>query len=283
MKVLILGGTRYVGLSLVKKMQSHKKFAKIYTLSRKKKESYAEHSLLDRTDTKALEKIILRLRPNIIIDLICFTKKDGNAILDFKKRGVLSSVKHYIVISTFFVYNYFNLNVYREKKLQLNKQINTIKDSYTKNKVEMELALYSPELLKILSIIRFPYIFSWDDYTNRFQSICEIARTNNEDQLKSNFYFSMISKDSAVDSLIDLSQMKPLGIIDLANPGCLNLTEISHIINSLKSNKDKKKSLFLLPSPYVLERDLCISTKKIPIKKALSQAIKEEATTYFKK
>ena len=38
MKVLVLGGTRYVGLTLVKKLQSSKLITKIYSLSRQGKQ-----------------------------------------------------------------------------------------------------------------------------------------------------------------------------------------------------------------------------------------------------
>lgn len=283
MKVLILGGTRYVGMGLARKMRANKKFEEVYTLSRQSIKDNLNHVTMERTNVKALEKIFYELRPNLVIDFICFTKKDSETILYLKKKGLLASVKHYVVISSFFVYNYYDLNDYREKKLNKNNFLKKINDTYTKNKIEMEIVLNSRDLKEILSIIRLPYIFSWDDYTNRFQSICKIAWFYKLNVSKNNFRFSMISKNSAVDGILYLSQTNPLGIIDLANPGCLDLAKLCEIINNAKKNKSKKKSFIPSTSPYILKKSICIETKKIPLNKTLSEAINEEADIYLKK
>ena len=91
-----------------------------------------------------------------------------------------------------------------EKKLDLNSREDIISDNYTKNKIEMEIVLSSSEFFKNISIVRFPYIFSYDDYTNRFQSLCELAIRKKASNKKNKFKFSMISKDSAAEALMSI-------------------------------------------------------------------------------
>ena len=148
MRVLILGGTKYVGQGLAATMRLNRSFSQVYTLSNKKKNSI-DHFFLDRNDLKKLAKIFLNFRPEIVIDFINYDKKDSKTIIELLELGVLKTLKHYLVISTFFVYNYFSLSNYREEKLKPNDRIEQIKDLYTRNKIEMEIALYNSKLYHI--------------------------------------------------------------------------------------------------------------------------------------
>ena len=94
--------------------------------------------------------------------------------------------------------------------------------------------------------------------------------------------FSMISKDSAVEALMSILVEKPLGIVDPCNPGCANIDEIFKKIKSLYCKQEKEITNLKLKSPYILEKDLCIGTDKVVIKKKLFEAIEEEAKKYFK-
>ena len=123
-----------------------------------------------------------------------------------------------------------------EKKLDLNSREDIISDNYTKNKIEMEIVLSSSEFFKNISIVRFPYIFSYDDYTNRFQSLCELAIRKKASNKKNKFKFSIISKDSAAEALMSILAEKPLGIVDPCNPGCANIDEILKKIKNLNYN-----------------------------------------------
>ena len=81
MKVLVLGGTRYVGLALVKKLQSSKLITKIYSLSRQEnKFDSKNHFVVDKREKKILQEIYNKIKPDIIVDLICFSKEDSEEI-----------------------------------------------------------------------------------------------------------------------------------------------------------------------------------------------------------
>ena len=282
MNVLILGGTKYVGLGLAKYMQIDSCFPQVFTLSNKKLKN-KNHFYLDRNNIKGLETVLLDFKPDIVIDFICYSKNDIKIILDLYNKGSLKTLQHYIVISTFFVYNYFSLNNFREKKLKHNNKIEKIRDTYTRNKIEMEILLSRSKLFDTTSIIRLPFIFSWDDYTKRFQALCENPWNNEIENSRNLFKFSMINKQTAIEGITKLIKLSPMGIIDLSNIGCLNLEEISKIINHKKNISRKKIFRKHTTLPYMLKNNICLNSKKIIIKKKLSEAIEEEAEIYFKK
>tara|TARA_Y100001968_G_C19446380_1_gene765612 strand:+ start:594 stop:1466 length:873 start_codon:yes stop_codon:yes gene_type:complete len=283
MKVFILGGNRYVGLKLLKLMQEKSEIDDVFTLSRTKNfYNFKNHFLGNRQDTRLLESLLCKYRPDILIDMICFSKNDIQSILDLKSKGALDSIKHYIVISSFFVYNYFPYKQFKEKKLSIKYLKSPIKEPYTMQKVEMETTLMQSDFFEFSSIVRFPFIFSSDDYTQRFQSFCEQAFSKTKVYFDNNFRFSMISKNSAALGLYELITKKmPQGYVDLANEGCLTQKQIYENISDLGSYKKIITSLD--NNIYNVKKDLCISTNKISIRKNLREEINLEANRLFNK
>ena len=64
-----------------------------------------------------VSKILLLIKPDIIIDMINFDEEDSKNIVTFYKEGLLKNLKNYIVLSTFFVYQFFDIKVFKEKNL----------------------------------------------------------------------------------------------------------------------------------------------------------------------
>ncbi len=279
-KVLILGGTRYLGREIAK-LLNKKKF-KIATLSRSNSKTINKHFICDRKDPEKLKKIFDEFKPNIIIDMVNFDKNDSKIIVNLHDENYLPMLTHYIMISTFFVYNYFNYNDFAEKKI--NKTYNKENvDGYTNHKIESELILYSSKLMNLSSIIRLPFIFSADDYTNRFQDICEISMREILNEFLSNFRYSLISKNDAAEAIISLLDKKPLGIIDLSNKGHVTDKQILKTLfecsplsldRSIKLEKD---------FPYKVKKNICLISKKLTINIPVSTALKKEAKEYFTK
>ncbi len=279
MKILIIGGTRYIGLRLYKDLKKEKSL-KIYTLSRSKFIN-KNHIICDRNNYYKLEKVFKKINPEIILDMVNFSGQNSKDIKNLFEKKKIPSLKHYIVISSFFVYEYFSLKKYREKILTTKQKIE--KDSYTKNKVEMEKNLYSSKIFDITTIVRFPFIFSFDDYTGRFQKICDISKKVKKLNIKGK-KFSMISKDFAVKCLKYLIYSKPVKIIDFSSKGCVNLNKILNTINKkFKFSEKNKENYYTKEFPYTTKNDLCLNTKKVNFKENTLNAIMKESNLYFSK
>ena len=71
--------------------------------------------------------------------------------------------------------------------------------------------------MNLTSILRLPFIFSSDDYSGRFQLMCEISKRGNIKSNSGNYRYSMISKSLASKGIEYLCNTSPQGIIDFAN------------------------------------------------------------------
>lgn len=248
-KIVILGGTKYVGLSLIKHIKNYK----VYVLSKRLICQYdIESIIIDRKNKQDLRRVLNKIQPQIILDMICYEERDAIDIANIMES--MTYLNHYIMISTFFIYNYSDKY---EDFSDIN--LGLIDDNYTKNKYLAEKQIFNSSVFHKTSIVRFPFIFSHDDYTKRFQFMINNVLSNNEvkiDDLKCSF----ISKDDAYKSLIELLECNPQGFIDIANSGCVTLGEIYNIISDLC-----KKSIIFLNCKrdvYIIKRNICLKSKK---------------------
>ncbi len=264
MKIIIFGGTRYTGKHLVELLK--KTDHDVYVLARRNKEDQNIKFIeCDRKNEDEVKKILLDISPDVIIDMICFDVLDMKTIINSIKE--LSTLKHYIFISTFYVYNYIDEN---EKALLDN--IDLIEDRYTKNKVEAENLLYKSDLFHKSSIVRLPFIFSYDDYSNRFQNL--ISMINDDIVEIDDKSSSFICKEDAAEFLFDMVSSDPKGIVDAANDGCIGFRDI---IKIAAFEYDKEVNFINGENKiYPLKRDICLSSKKITKLRSIQEAILEE-------
>jgi len=282
-KVLVIGGTRYIGPALLEMLGNENSISAIGTVSRSdEKHDPIIHFIGDRKNTQVLHQILNDFQPNIIIDMVCFDGDDVDGIIDAFDKAYLTCLEHYIVVSTFFVYNIFNIDDFREKPLEDIDVKNEIVDSYTLGKIALENRLHKSSLMEVSSILRLPFVFSSDDYTGRFQKICVLSSQNNNSILDGGFRFSMISKTFAAAGINYLATHKPVGITDYACKGCVNSHEVSQIImssNEMNVDQAKEESI---GSPYGVRKDICSYSQKIPLFEDVAVAIKREAIDFFR-
>jgi nucleoside-diphosphate-sugar epimerase len=283
MKVLLLGASGYMGGPLVTRLKENSFFSEVFTISRNEIELGQEnHFICDIKNKEFFFSILKKVNPNIIIDLVNFSKEGSKRIIEAYNEGLLDSLNHYLVVSSFFVYQYFDLNIFREKKLDssiLNKKID---ENYTVRKIQMECELYKSELFNISTIVRLPYVFSYDDRTGRFQNMCKISINSKRKFLDNKLKFSMISKSHAINGLSYLASHDPCGLTDLANTGCMSSFEISEIIYKENFASLSKDLSLVEDSPYMPLKNLCIETNKVPIKNSLIESLQHESKLYFK-
>ena len=280
-KILISGGTRYLGKVVTSILSEKNKDYEVATLSRTKNQHLnIKHFICDRKEIESLAYVFNEFKPNIILDMINFSEDDSKGMVKLFEKGILSELEHYISISSFFVYNYFNVSEFSEKKLNTNKNL-TYTDDYTLHKVKSEIALYSSPLMEFTSILRLPFIFSADDYSNRFQNACEFAINEKKNKLDNKFKFSLIRKKTAADSIINILNHAPLGITDIANNGCVTSEELCLILSDDQINKTSFRKDSILNFPYFVEKDICLNTNKIILNESISEALRKEAEIYF--
>ena len=282
MRVLVLGGTRYFGQASTALLLKSITLTSVKTLSRSKQNGDDKsHIICDRKNISELHSVFRDFRPNIIVDMINFSRDDSKELVKAYSNGLLTSLKHYIMVSSFFVYNHFDLKEFQEKKLDLSLVKASKVDNYTYQKIEAEATLYESQLMDLTSILRLPFVFSSDDYSGRFQSMCEISKQGNLKAIENSYRYSMISKSLAARGIEYLCTSSPKGIVDFANSGCVTTEEMVQIIRNSLGLDSKVNASEVEQLPYLVDRDICIQSFKIKINQSLDSAIREEASEYF--
>ena len=255
----------------------------ISTMSRSDISTTQRHFVGDRKDTSELKRVLVYFNPHIILDMVNYDQGDSAGVCDLYRQGWCKSLSHYIMISSFLVYNHFDYNDYSEKKVSKNFDQEKI-DGYTRRKIESEVTLYSSELMEISTILRLPFVFSSDDSTNRFQNLCELALNDNNlnhnlgpgYQLK----YSLLRKDDAAESIIKVINSNPIGIADLSNYGCVTSYELLEIIKTNLRQRKLNERPEVVEFPYFVDKEICLRSKKLSTELSLLDALKVEAQSY---
>lgn len=255
MVILVLGGTRFVGRDLVKLLTSNNK-NEVFVISRNTNEKTkgVNYISLDRNNNSLLYKHLYEIKPDIIIDFICFSSEHTEPIKLYNEN--FNKLKHYIMISTFFVYLY-DKSINKEKQI-ISKDIN---DNYAKNKLTAENEIFEDKLFLKATLIRFPFIVSYDDYTLRFRNyVSEVIERKT--RLVSKTKKSFITKKSAVEAINSLIDSNPYGFLDLSNKGCITSSELSDLIAdyfNIEIKKEKEDTI------YFVSDDICLDSRKITL------------------
>ncbi len=277
-RILILGGTRYLGKAIVNQI-TKKKF-EIATLSRSEEKTKGKHFVCDRKNSSELKKVFINFSPNIILDMVNFDGEDSQGISNLYEQGFISELNHYIMISSFFVYNHFDYHLFSEKKLPENFNLINI-DGYTKRKIQSEVRLYTSDLMDITTIFRLPFVFSADDYSNRFQRLCELSSLGSELITEPSFKYSLVRKDDAAKAIIKVLNSNPIGITDLSNVGHITSKKLVDVVNGsfafTKNNGNREVGSF----PYLVKKDICLNSQKMTIDLPILEALKIEAENYW--
>ncbi|AJI52691.1 NAD(P)H-binding protein [Francisella philomiragia] len=254
MRVLVLGGTKFVGLEFLKNID--KSINEVYVISRRAVDVEGVKSIaLERDDSKELENAIISVDPDVILDMICYNQRQANDIINISSK--LRNLNHYIMISTFFIYNYSD--VYEGFEI-VNEEL--IRDNYTKNKYLAEKTIYNSSLFEKATIIRPPFIIAYDDYSQRFQFLIESIRSNTI--VIDEFRNSFISKNEMAKALLKLICEPPLGFLDLANKGCVSLKDIVDIVSHVL-NQEFDKLTYGKREVYQLDRSICLDSKHLDL------------------
>lgn len=272
MKILILGGTRYMGRAAAGRLVAagHE----VVSVSRTPTEDSAtRHRICDRKHREELAALLQEEAPTAILDMVCFDANDAADMAQLYESGTLKSLNHYLMVSTFFPYNYFDA---REAAFRGDAAV--ISDGYTRRKVEAEANIQASGLFARSSILRLPFVFSHDDYTGRFQRFCALVRDGHiAPESTPAWRTAMISMEDAARALAEILTGPPLGHVDAANDGCLSLGEIARTIAETLGVSSDFQGIEDPGAIYGLSRDLCLNSQKAPALRPLSEALADEA------
>jgi nucleoside-diphosphate-sugar epimerase len=236
-KILILGGTRYIGKSLVKTFLIKEKNLNLYILSRRRVATTTTKIKYINANLKAFENKIPKLEFDSIFDFISSDVK----VLD----KIIKKIKfrNYYFISTSWVTKGNKKNKIN-KKISLNfiPQVKLSKktSNYIKRKIKLENFLINKfiKLKKKIVIFRLPIVIGVNDYTKRLKKIQKkIKLCSNLNLLDSEKKINLIWIKDLVKSIYLFTKLKKLKKIQIIE--CLNLKNIS--FREIAINLYKKK------------------------------------------
>ena len=168
--VLLLGGTRYLGLELIKFFDIN--HYDLYVASRKKI-NVNNFIKIDRKSKEDLHRLFQNYKFDIIVDFINYSNSDSKILIDCLQKHDLCP--KLILISSTYVYGLpLELKIdssFSEKNFPLLSHTTEIRNrdeiSYSEGKKDMENYCLKYYDNSKLVIIRFPIILGSCDYTKR--------------------------------------------------------------------------------------------------------------------
>lgn len=176
MKVLIIGGTRFFGKTLVERLVSAGDAVTVLSRGNLAPPAGAEHIVADRSDPAALGAALAGRSFDAVIDNVAMTADHVGAA-----QGALGDrAGHYVLTSTVSVYGEFARGrVWRESDLDVSELARPLADGdpYTIGKRGAELALFRGERSKVpFTIVRPGYVVGPHDHLRRMQFFARRVR-----------------------------------------------------------------------------------------------------------
>lgn len=231
-KLLILGGTRFVGKKLLFKIGKSQDELKVFVASRRRIDT-DNFFYIDRKNPQDLKEIFFKHRFDIVLDFINFSSTDSENLISVIKNS--GQNPHLIVISSIYVYtrpeDLVKDSCFSEEDFDPKNYVSDSKDlikpDYTEGKRTAEAYLSQNYPQNKLTIIRFPVILGHDDYTKRTFFFEEIITKNGKLQLserggKANYLFS----EEAADAILYFIRNCITGIYNVVMQPALNEHEI---------------------------------------------------------
>lgn len=236
MEVLVLGGTRLIGIHLVEELLRMGHHITIATRGRAEDPfgDRVKRLIVERTDSEDLKDKL----QGQSFDLVC----DSLAYCSLDVKALLESVycRHYTMISSVSVYSVKN-NLREEEFDPYTyplKWCHREEYPYDEIKRQAECALYQHYKDRPASAVRFPYVIGRDDYTQRLYFYVEhiikgipMHIDNREEQL------SFISSDEAGRFLAWAAVKKLTGPINASGLGTISLAEIIRYVEEKTGRK----------------------------------------------
>tara|TARA_Y100000590_G_scaffold470704_1_gene668025 strand:+ start:2423 stop:3280 length:858 start_codon:yes stop_codon:yes gene_type:complete len=265
--ILVLGGNRFFGKEVLKKLLS--KNHKVYLVNRCTRKNLSHKNLelicTDRKDLKKYYNLFDKIYFEKIFDNIAYSLNEVKLLINLLK----GKFNHYILTSSSI--SYLDINTNSEKKEKdwkkgritndFKKKYNITDIKYAINKRKIENFLINNK--KILStIIRIPNVIGKEDFSKKTQ---KLIRFNYNPQKNKNFedrFIQFIFKDDLVKIILKIINSKPnkKEQYNIAN----EKIKIKDFYYSILKNKNlKKKYLSFTCDEFPMPINTLLDCKKI--------------------
>jgi len=234
MKILIIGGNRFVGLRLSQQL-AQESGVDLHIVNRTGQAPHATNATIHKMDRKHLNPHFLDRDWDAVIDMACFNEEEARIALKFFKN-----VGKYIFISTAYVYD--GGKTLREEDFAPQQYalaaIPAQPGDYRDGKRRAE-AVFAQESSFPVSMIRFPFILGPDDYTQRLRFHIERVAQKRPIYIPNlEATISLVSSEDAARFLHwGIKQPKISGPINIASPESLTLRQFLTTIETAVGHK----------------------------------------------
>ena len=260
MKILVVGGTRFMGRHLVRELLKVGHEVTIATRGIAKEDfgSSVKRVIIDRLDESSLKESFANTYFDVVYDSLAYCSNNVKILLDN------ISCHKYIIISTTAVYDK-HINTIEEDFNPLVKELtwcNRRDFPYDDIKRQAECALFQKYSDINFVAVRFPFVIGEDDYTKRLYFYVENILNQNPMNID-NFdkQMAFVRSDEAGKFLAHFANNDYLGAINGASSGTISIKDISDYIES-KTGKKAILSLNGEKAPYNGENEYSINTDK---------------------
>ena len=238
MKILVVGGTRYFGIPMVKALLAKGHDVTIATRGNAKVdfEGKVDYVILDRMDSSSVKRALENQKFEVIIDKIAYSSNDVKALLENV------SCERYIQMSTCSVYPNEHANISEDEFVTSEyplEWMDRIKD-YEKTKRNAERAVLEYMPLSACTFVRYPVVLGENDYTGRLRFYIEHLKNEQPmfvDDL--DVAMSFIHEKEAGEFIAYLADHPISGAVNGCSGGAVRISEII----SYAENKLGKKAI----------------------------------------
>ncbi len=235
MKILVIGGTRFIGIHLVNELLSKGHEVTIATrgLTPDVFGDGVSRIQFDRTDRKSVEASLANTLFDVVYDNINYSPTDTENVLDFIKTD------RYILTSSAAVYSGgINLREENFNPYQYLIRMGRRDDfSYNEGKRLCESVLFQNYKINAIAV-RFPVVIGRDDYTQRLYSYVERTSLGEAMYIDNpDARFSMIESAQAGAFLAFLADRKETGPINASARGDISVMGIINMIEKIVGHK----------------------------------------------
>lgn len=237
MNVLVLGGTRFFGIPMIKDLLERGHKVTIATRGNAKDDfgNKVNRIIVERTNAESMNKAFEGKHFDVVIDKIAYCSNDIQYAMDS------INFDKYIYMSSTSVYNPKHLNTVEDDFDGLSKNFvwcGRIDFPYEQIKRQAEYALWQKYSDKKWLAVRYPFAIGKDDYTKRLFFYVEHTVKSipmNIDNL--DCQMSFIRSDEAGKFLSFLVESDTVGAINGSADGTISLREIIEYIESKTGSK----------------------------------------------